>query len=177
MQIFLDCDGVLADFDSYAREILGMTLTEYEAQKHQPEGWSILYAVEDYFFKLPKMPDGDELVDGVRDLGFEPIILTGVPSKEGSDWAIGQKQRWAAKHFPGTEVICCKSAKKFEHMVPAMHNVLIDDWSRYKHVWEEAGGTFILHTSATQSLADLDQLLYEMHREDMYYEKQEKDRV
>jgi hypothetical protein len=155
MQIFLDCDGVLADFDSYAREILGMTLTEYEDQKHSPDGWNILYAVEDYFFKLPKMPDADELVDGVRAMGFEPIILTGVPSKEGSDWAIGQKQRWAAKHYPETSIICCKSKDKFRNMVPEKHNILIDDWSRYKHVWEENGGTFILHTSAAKSLAEL----------------------
>lgn len=166
MQIFLDCDGVLADFDKMASEILGMTLTEYEKAKHKPEGWDILYAVEDYFYKLPKMRDADELVDGVRALGFEPIVLTGIPSKEGSDWAIGQKQRWVAKHFPGTSVICCKSKDKFRHMVPAKHNILIDDWNRYKHVWEEAGGTFILHTTATQSLADLDQILFYMEMEE-----------
>ena len=161
MQIFLDCDGVLADFDSYARGILGMTLTEYEAGKHKPSGWGLLYAHEDFFFKLPKMHDADELVNGVREMGFEPIILTGTPSQKDSEqWATDQKTRWAEKHFPGTAIICCKSKEKFMHMVSGKHNVLIDDWDRYKHVWEEAGGTFILHTSATQSLADLDQIIY-----------------
>jgi len=159
VQVFLDCDGVLADFDGFASGILGMTLNEYEKAKHQPEGWDLLYAVEDYFFKLPKMPDADELVDGVRALGLEPVVLTGVPSKDGSDWAIPQKQRWVAKYFPGTSVICCKSKDKFKSMVPEKHNVLIDDWKRYKHVWEEAGGTFILHKTAKRSLMELEQLI------------------
>lgn len=157
MQIFLDCDGVLADFDGYAATLLGMPPREFEARKHNDaELWEILYSHDDYFYKLPKMRDADILVEGVRDLGFEPIILTGVPSKEGSDWAIGQKQRWAAKHFPGIEIICCKSAKKFEHQVPGKRNVLIDDWPKYKEVWEEAGGHFILHTFAEDSLDQLE---------------------
>ncbi|RZK44836.1 MAG: hypothetical protein EOO61_02380 [Hymenobacter sp.] len=168
MQIFLDCDGVLADFDKFASEILGMTLDEYEKAKHEPAGWDLLYAVEDYFYKLPKMPDADELVDGVRALGFEPIVLTGVPSKDGSEWAVPQKQRWVDKHFPGTSVICCKSKDKFRHMVPAMHNVLIDDWKRYKHVWEETGGTFILHKNAKLSLEQLEDLDFAMNLAGIY---------
>ena len=156
MQVFLDCDGVLADFDSYAAGLLGMHPRQYEREQHNDKKlWDILYAHDDYFYKLPKMPDADELVAGVEEMGFEPIILTGIPSKEGSDWAIGQKTRWAEKHFPHLSIICCKSRNKFEHMVPSMHNVLIDDWDKYKSVWEEAGGTFILHKSARDSLEKL----------------------
>ena len=160
MQIFLDCDGVLADFDGYASELLGIHPREYERQKHNDAKlWDILYSHDDYFFKLPRMKDADELVQGVQTLGFDPIILTGVPSKEGSDWAIGQKTRWARKHFPQLQIICCKSREKFLHMTENKHNVLIDDWAKWKHVWEEAGGTFILHTSASDSLAQLKTLL------------------
>ena len=175
MQIFLDCDGVLADFDGFAETILGTNLTEYE--KHSADGWDRLYAVEDYFYKLPKLPDADQLVDGVRARGFEPIVLTGVPSKDGSDWAIPQKQRWVAEHFPGTSVICCKSKDKFQHMVPSMHNVLIDDWTRYMSVWEDNGGTFILHTNAALSLAKLDEFLEDLYWQEMYDLKQENDRI
>lgn len=160
MKIFLDCDGVLADFDGYAETLLGLPPREFEARKHNDAAlWEILYSHEDYFYKLPKMKDADELVDGVRAMGFEPTILTGIPSKEGSDWAIGQKQRWAAKHFPGTEIICCKSRVKFEHMIPGKRNVLIDDWDRYLSVWEGAGGKYILHTSAEDSLSQLSNYL------------------
>lgn len=162
MQVFLDSDGVLADFDTYAGQLLGMPSREFERQKHTggaAEMWRILYEHEDYFFKLPKMPDADDLVQGVRDMGFEPIVLTGIPSKDGSDWAIGQKVRWYAKYYPDLSVICCKSKDKLLHMIEGKHNVLIDDWTQHKRAWEDAGGTFIVHTSASKSLAELDQLV------------------
>lgn len=160
MKVFLDCDGVLADFDGYAAQLLGMPPREYEREKHNDAKlWEILYSHDDYFYKLPVMHDAPKLVQGVIDRGFEPTILTGIPSKEGSDWAIRQKTRWAEKHFPELPIICCKSKEKFMHQVPGFHNVLIDDWAKWKHKWEEAGGTFILHTSAEKSLSELDELI------------------
>ena len=165
MQVFLDCDGVLADFDKYASQLLGMPPREFEATKHNGNSgpmWKILYEHEDYFYKLPKMPDADELVAGVIAMGYEPIILTGIPSQDGSDWAIDQKTRWAQDHFPELEIICCKSKDKFKHMVDGLHNVLIDDWAQHQQVWEDAGGTFILHTSAAKSLRELQSVEYDV---------------
>ena len=167
MQVFLDSDGVLADFDKLAGEILGMPSREFEAIKHSGDGtrmggpaemWNRIYAHGDFFYELEKMHDADELVAGVEAMGFEPIVLTGVPSKDGSDWAIGQKIRWYEKHFPHLQVICCKSKDKLLHMMPDRHNVLIDDWTAHQSKWERAGGTFIVHTSATKSLKELSEL-------------------
>jgi hypothetical protein len=39
-----------------------------------------------------------------------------------------------------------------------MSSVLIDDREKLKNDWEEAGGTFILHTSARSTLDALSQL-------------------
>lgn len=178
MQVFLDSDGVLADFDKLAGEILGMPSRDFERVKHDGNSgpmWAELYAYEDFFYHLPKMPDADALVEGVRSLGFEPIVLTGIPSKEGSDWAIGQKLRWYEKHFPDLQVICCKSKDKFLHMVKDKHNVLIDDWEQHKHLWENAGGTFIVHTSALNSLTQLQKLILDIDYRYAYDHKQERD--
>lgn len=164
MQVFLDSDGVLADFDTLAGEILGMPSREFEKAKHNDDSggmWSRLYAHHDFFYKLPKMPDADELVQGVINLGFDPIVLTGIPSKDGSDWAIGQKVRWYADHYPDLPVITCKSKDKLMHMIEGKHNVLIDDWTQHKKAWENAGGTFIVHTSAADSLAQLKEVINE----------------
>lgn len=184
MQVFLDSDGVLADFDTLAAEILGMPPREFEAIKHggkdgvmggPKEMWKRIYDHEDFFYKLPKMPDADELVSGVESMGFEPIVLTGVPSKDGSDWAIGQKIRWYADHFPHLQVICCKSKDKLLHMIPDKHNVLIDDWTAHQSKWEDAGGTFIVHTSASNSLRQLQELVDERYWNAAYAHKQERD--
>ena len=37
-------------------------------------------------------------------------------------------------------------------------DVLIDDRAKYRHLWEEAGGIFIHHTSASSSIEALRQL-------------------
>jgi hypothetical protein len=158
MQVFLDSDGVLADFDKLAGEILGMPSREFEKKKHTGGAatmWQKLYEHEDFFYKIPKMEDADELVEGVIAMGFDPIVLTGIPSKDGSDWAIGQKIRWYAEKYPDLPVITCKSKDKLLHMIEGKHNVLIDDWTQHKAAWERAGGTFIVHTSAKKSLEEL----------------------
>lgn len=147
-QIFLDCDGVLADFDSYAEAYFGMPPRSYEAQVGSAAFWQELEAKGDFCRNLPLMPDAHVLVDGVRHLN--PIILTGCPR---GNWAEAQKVAWAGEHFPGIQIITCRSADKRAHAKPG--DVLIDDWHQHRHRWIEMGGVWITHTCAETSLAAL----------------------
>lgn len=152
MQLFLDCDGVLADFDTYFIKVTGRNPREYEKEHGQHKFWRIVREHEGGFFRqLPKMPDADELVDAVRHL--HPIILTGAP--KGESWPQPQKEAWRDEMFPSLPMICCQSKKKYTHMASGRQNIIIDDWFKYKPVWEENGGIFILHTSAKQSISEL----------------------
>ena len=146
--IFLDCDGVLADFDTYAEEYFGMPPREYERRMGSAKFWAELEAKGDFYRNLPLMPDARELVAGVAHL--RPTILTGCPR---GDWAQGQKVAWAEEHFPGVPIITCRSADKRDHAKPG--DVLIDDWHQHRHRWIEMGGIWISHTSAETSLAAL----------------------
>ena len=148
MQLYLDCDGVLADFDAGAAAVLGMPAKAFQARFGQGKFWQKLATAPDYYANLPEMADARELFEGVKHL--EPIILTGLPR---GDWAAPQKRRWAEKHFPGTPIITCMAALKREHCSPG--DILVDDTERFGHLWEEAGGHFILHRSAEASLAEL----------------------
>jgi hypothetical protein len=150
-QLFLDCDGVLADFDKRAREILGMCPREYEKGSKSESGsdfWTRIYSTEDFFYSLDPMPDAHELVEATRHLN--PIILTGLPR---GDWAKEQKLRWRDVHFPDLEMICCRSVDKIKHANPG--DVIVDDWHKYQHIWIDGGGIFILHTSAETSIQEL----------------------
>ncbi len=151
MKLFLDCDGVLADFDALATDILGMYPRNFEDQYGQKEFWKRLAMYDGFYEKLPLMSDAMYLWQSVQHLN--PTILTGCPR---GGWAEEQKQRWAVKMF-GSDVhmITCRSRDKRVHMHEAKHNILIDDWPEYKHLWEEREGTFILHTSANDSLNQL----------------------
>jgi len=146
--LFLDCDGVLADFDAGARQVLGMGVQQYEAKHGKRAFWRELTRAKDFYATLPEMADARELFDAVAHL--KPTILTGLPL---GNWAAPQKVRWAAEHFPGVPIITCMARDKYRHMTGA--DVLVDDTLRHRAAWEDAGGTFIHHTSARASLAEL----------------------
>jgi hypothetical protein len=149
-QLYLDCDGVLADFDAGVRELLGMSPQEFTDKRGMGMFWKKLATHPDFYAKLPLMPDAMELFDGVKHL--QPIILTGLPR---GNWAAPQKVRWAAQHFPGTKILTVMAVDKRNHCTEG--DVLVDDTLKHRHLWEEAGGVFIHHTSARESLAELAQ--------------------
>lgn len=151
-RLFLDCDGVLADFDGYATRLLGLPPREFEARQGRNELWRRLASHPDYFFRLPLMPDARELWDAVAHLA--PVILTGVPRGE---WAAPQKLRWAARHFPDARIITTLARAKREHM-EAPGDVLVDDSLAFRGLWEEAGGVFVHHRSAADTLTQLREL-------------------
>jgi hypothetical protein len=147
-QLYLDCDGVLADFDTGALAILGLPPRAFE-QRHGPgRFWQKLAAAPDFYFGLPLLPDAMRLFDAVRHL--DPVILTGLPR---GDWAADQKVRWAAEHFPGTRIITTLARDKRDHAKEG--DVLVDDQERHRHLWEEVGGVFIHHRNAERTIAAL----------------------
>jgi hypothetical protein len=148
-QLFLDCDGVLADFDRYATALLGMPPREFEARHGIRRFWSRIAGDPDFFFNLPLMPDARELWDAVAHL--QPVILTGLPH---GNWAAPQKMRWAAKHFPEARMITTQARAKRDHMEQP-GDILVDDLLKYRALWEEAGGVFVHHRSTPDTLAQL----------------------
>ncbi|HEX2617858.1 MAG TPA: hypothetical protein VHL57_09970, partial [Flavobacteriales bacterium] len=148
MQLFLDCDGVLADFERGAADLLGVPAAAYQA-KYGPGGfWKRLATAPEFYTRLQLMPDALELYEAVRHV--DPIILTGLPIGK---WAEPQKRAWAEAHFPGVQVITTLARHKSQYCTPG--DVLVDDNDKYRNVWEEAGGVFVMHTSAAASLAEL----------------------
>jgi beta-phosphoglucomutase-like phosphatase (HAD superfamily) len=146
--VFLDCDGVLADFDKGAAQVFGMLPAAYEQRFGLRRFWSALAAAPDFFGNLDPLPDAMELFAAVRHLN--PVILTGLPR---GNWAEPQKRQWAARHFPGTRVITTSAALKREHCRPG--DALVDDRDKYRSLWEGAGGVFIHHRTASDSIRHL----------------------
>ena len=152
-QIFLDCDGVLADFDAGAEAILGMPPGRFEQRFGPREFWKRLAGAPDFFGSLPPMADAMELYEAVRHKN--PVILTGMPR---GNWAEPQKRRWAERHFPGVPVITTMAALKHEPRHPG--DVLVDDRDKHRHLWENEGGIFVHHKDARSSIAALRDLGY-----------------
>ena len=147
-RLFLDADGVLADFNRGARDLLGASPKDYIAEHGRGTFWKRLAKAPNFFGTLPEMADARVLFDAVKHL--KPTILTGLP--EGS-WSAPQKVEWAAAHFPGVPIVTCLARDKHKHMHPG--DVLVDDREKHRDAYEAHGVLFIHHRNAADSLRRL----------------------
>lgn len=148
--LFLDLDGVLADFD---RGVVAATGKRPE-QLPMKVMWRELSRHPDFFGTLEFMHDAQELWAFCAP--HRPTILTGLPL---GSWAPDQKRRWVARMLGAdVPVITCMARDKANHAGPGA--VLVDDREKARDPWEAAGGTFILHTGAGSSIRALMQLGY-----------------
>ena len=168
--IFVDLDGVLADFDRAVEELTGLP----PSQQTPRAMWPRLAGARDFYANIPWMPDGPELWERVEP--FDPVVLTGLPR---GNWAKPQKLEWCRRELgPEVPVIACMSREKTEKAwewldthragvrpdgghLPGMERpvpVLIDDRASTREPWEAAGGVFIHHVSAAQSIRALEEL-------------------
>lgn len=148
-----DSDGVIADFDKKAVEILG------GKRIHEvPKGtlWSSIERydreVEPFFESLELMDGAMRLVDFGRDNFKHVFILTasGYTPKNGAE----QKKRWYARMFPGMQVIVVpKSPDKAAYANST--TILVDDRAKSIDPWVAAGGIGILHTSVDDTIEQL----------------------
>lgn len=150
LKLFLDCDGVLANFNKKFHSVFGMEPEDFRKKFGPKVFWLKIKAYDNFFASLDLMPDAMELFNAVEHL--KPTILTGCPW---GNWAQPQKLAWRDKYFPHTEMICTNSRDKRNSMVDGKLNILIDDLEKFKHLWEEQNGVFILHKNAKDSILEL----------------------
>lgn len=142
MQLFVDMDGVLADFDTGYQNLFH----ERPCKEVDNVDWQRVRAIPGFYANLPPMPDFEELWAAVAP--HNPIILTGLPSSV--EEALENKRAWVLRHIGADQrIIGCKSKEKCLHGSPG--DVLIDDWEKYMHLWRGMGGHWITHISARNS--------------------------
>lgn len=153
-KVFVDMDGVLADFDTLYLERFGVALGPFRSTYTDPPNfWENIRGHGRFFEALPMMADALDLWRGLKTLGVAPIVLSGVSEKTGDDSAEQKRRwvrRWLGKNVP---MIFCKSSEKC--VFGRAGDVLIDDWTKHQAKWEAMGGVFIVHTSAEESLRQL----------------------
>jgi len=148
-QLFLDCDGVLADFDTGFQELSGMQGQEYEDKYGSKSFWKFIQDSPHFFENLPVMSGAMDLYQTVKHL--RPIILTGCPR---GGWAEAQKMRWRDKYFTGVPMVTCLSHNKVDYCQPG--DVLVVDFLKHSQKWIDGGGIFVHHTSAQESIHALE---------------------
>ena len=156
--LYLDMDGVVADFDEYAARTLGIPLSQ---GIYPNEVWYKLATNSRLYRDLIKTPYADELVFQcsiiAKQQGYELKFLTAVPKGNDVPWAFYDKVIWAQKYFPGIPVMFGPFSKdKYVHCQPG--DILIDDRTSNIEEWRVAGGLGILHKDFNDTLAQLSKL-------------------
>jgi hypothetical protein len=150
MQLFCDLDGVLADFDGHYEATFGVRLDKKGGNNHV---WPNLSRSKDFYLGIPLMPDANMIWARIEH--HRPIILTGIPRVTTVPEAADNKKEWVRRYISSeAKVICCMSYEKCLHAEPG--DVLIDDRIKYKKRWEDAGGVWIAHISAVETVRVLD---------------------
>jgi 5'(3')-deoxyribonucleotidase len=149
--IFLDMDGVVADWEARAAQLVGYSIDS--DTRYPDEDWAKLQADDHFYRHLPLCPGAEQLVSTALELGHErsmPVyFLTALPHKNDMPWSIWDKTQWAMQHFPGVPVwFGPYSVDKYLRAGPG--NILIDDRVSNINQWVNAGGIGIHHVGNIQ---------------------------
>jgi len=157
LKIFVDMDGVLADFVQGVEgpEFLNGPLThdaEYDTRKLELSNKGL-------FAKLPKMADMDHLVDHIKQSGeyWEILTATGDVNRKR---VAADKYTWIRKNVDSDVLVTCTIKGKNKAAFAKPNHVLIDDRLENIEAWTKAGGIGILHKNAQETIEKLIPLFF-----------------
>jgi len=152
--IYLDLDGVIADFDKRFTELAGMGPREYEDSFGREKFWDFIdikHKIK-FFSQMDWMPEGKKLYNFIKQ--FDHKLLS-APSKNDAS-KIG-KRIWTKENTPETQLILSPAYNKKNYADKS--NILIDDRESNIQQWREAGGIGILFKSTDQVIDELKKIM------------------
>ena len=161
--IYLDMDGVLADFDKAVNDLCGMRTMQQDGEtdpRHDEKMWAEIRKIGHFYDRLDLMPGAKEMFDRIYGkYGDRCEILTGIPKKErGIPDAAEDKVKWTRRLLSEDVVIRTVLRKEKLNYCHGPEDVLIDDREKTIREWRNAGGTGILHTGAEKTLGEMEHL-------------------
>jgi hypothetical protein len=154
-EVFLDMDGVLADFFSEYAVLAGLpagsSYRDVPPAKNDPTLNRMVGT--DFFYRLPKFGTADALVDMVVKV-FGGYSICSSPLRGDHENSGVQKARWIQKHLdPQPRKIMIESRKERHAVQPdGTPNILIDDRKDNIIKWEAAGGVGIKYQADEDGL-------------------------
>lgn len=151
--IYIDMDGVIADFSKRYKEKFRVTPEETRNNK-EFNSYFDKFISDGEFSTLDLMPDATELLNFVSELDTPKEILSSTARPQNHGMIAPQKQMWLNKHnihykanfVPG---------KSLKYKYATSNSIIIDDTQSVIDDWNKAGGIGILHTDAISTIANL----------------------
>jgi len=153
--IYCDLDGVLVDLKKGVEDVTGTTIPsggmnlmrQLVRLRRNPD-----IDMTEFFRNLQWTPDGERLWNFIKP--YNPIILTG--GSDGQDVNQG-KNAWVARNLGISPNDVIHDSNKQQYAKP--YTILIDDLPSHAENFNRAGGLGILHTSATNTISQLSEIL------------------
>jgi PAS domain-containing protein len=154
--IYLDMDGVVADWNAGVGDFIGYRLDDPTAM-YSPSDWEKIRNNQRIFRQLPKMPQADDMVNLARqfrdEAGYELLFLTAIPHYNDVHWAFWDKVLWAQERYPDIPVhFGPYSEDKQNHCKSS--DILVDDRIDNCQQWESVGGITVRVTKDYQKALD-----------------------
>lgn len=153
--IYVDSDGVLADFDGLYEKLFGPKTDDATL-------WKNINSRETYFSEIEPYPDAFKLLDFLYATGLEVKILTATGWQY--DRVSPQKKVWFMRNFAmySDDVITVKCGKD-KAVYANSQSILIDDMMKNIDVWEQAGGIGIWHNNVDDSIDEVARIICEFN--------------
>ena len=159
--LYLDMDGVVADWETAIADILGYKLIE--GDRWPDQDWRKIIQFQRVYRDIPLLPWALEFVDEAgkiaRAANYAVKFLTAVPRRNDFPYAFEDKVHWANKHFPTIPVwFGPYSQDKQKRAAPGQ--VLVDDRMTNINEWIAQNGIGIyFHRNPDAVLAILRNIL------------------
>lgn len=153
-EVYVDMDGVLADFFSEYAKLAGIESGNYRdipAAKTDPTLQKMVGT--DFFARLPKFPSADHLLNLVTRL-YGHYNICSSPLRGDHEGSEHYKTLWIREHLnpQPAEIIITPRKAKYAVQEDGTPNILIDDRGSNITAWEEAGGIGIKYQADEDSL-------------------------
>lgn len=141
--VYLDMDGVIADFSKRYKELYHMEPREAEKQQKFRPLFDDFIA-NDEFANLDLMPDAMMGIEFLRKASVPTHILSSTANEEKYDAISKQKMIWLQKHGITFNPVFVPG-KKHKYKWAAPDTIIIDDTKSVIDDWTKAGGIAIWH--------------------------------
>ena len=158
--IYLDLDGVLADFDRGVQEFCKIKAASQNGKrdaKYDNLMWQRIRMTDHFYDRLDLMPGAVELFNEIYDkYGDKCEILTGIPKpKRGILTAGDDKIAWAHRILSPTLKVNIVYREEKKKYCTGKDSILIDDLRSNIDDWISYGGTGIFHISSEDTRLQL----------------------
>ena len=146
-KIYVDMDGVLADFFTAWGELMGVDDWRNIDKKHDiNDALQKIRDTDNFWLNIPVTANAKKLLDLIKDVkGSYSICSSPLPGDKNSE---PHKKQWIKKHlvsFPPEEIIITHNKPQYATQPDGTPNILIDDYGKNIQSWEAAGGVGFKH--------------------------------